>query len=324
VSSDRQIAVVAATYRRPLRLRWLLNALEDQTLPRGSFEVLVAHDPADRETIEVLARHPLGEDGTLRPVAAEPSEHRPARLRNLAWRVAEAPLVAFTDDDCRPAEDWLERLIDAGERMPDAIFQGTTLMDPAEHAEQLAPWPHSQHIEPPEPWAQTCNMLYPRALLARVGGFDESYPGPAGEDTDLAMRVQRAGAAFEAVPEAVTYHAVHSASLASRIRSTWRWHAVPAVPKRYPEIRRHYALGLFWRREHMWLALAGAGLVLARRSTPAVLLALPWCVASARPYGPSLRGRVRSALELPGRLAIDTAEVAALAWGSAKHRTLLL
>ena len=324
MDAEPQIAVVAATHRRPVRLRWLLNALEEQTIPRDRFEVLIGHDPSDPETAEVLTRHPLREDGTLIPVAAEPGARRPSRLRNLAWRRARAPLVAFTDDDCRPAEDWLERLVDASRRMPGAILQGTTLPDPLEWAEQLAPWPHTQHIEPPEPWAQTCNMLYPRSLLERIGGFDESYPGPAGEDTDLALRGQRAGAAFEAVPEALTYHGVHGASLLRRIRTTWRWRAVPAVPSRYPEIRRHYALGLFWRREHVWLVLAMAGLILARRRPAAVLLAVPWSLVSAKPYGPSLRGRVRSALELPGRFAIDVAEVVALAWGSAEHRTLVL
>jgi Glycosyl transferase family 2 len=319
-----QIAVVVPTYGRPLRLRWLLNALEEQTLDRSSFEVIVGHDALDRQAAEVLARHPLAEDGTLRPVAAGPGEHRPARLRNLAWRSARAPLVAFTDDDCRPAEGWLERMLAAAGRSPGAVLQGTTMPDPREDAEQRSPWPHSQTIEPPEPWGQTCNIAYARALLERVGGFDESYPGPAGEDTDLALRARAAGAGYEAAPEAVVYHAVHGASLPRRVRSTWRWSILPALPRRHPEVRRHYTLGVFWRPAHIWLLLAGAGLMLSRRRAPALLLALPWAMDAAPSYGTGPRGRIRSGLELPGRFAIDAAELFALAWGSVKHRSLLL
>ena len=39
-----EIAVVVASHDRPLRLRWLLEALADQTLARYRFEVVVAHD----------------------------------------------------------------------------------------------------------------------------------------------------------------------------------------------------------------------------------------------------------------------------------------
>ena len=44
------------------------------------------------------------------PLGAAGLRARP-RSRNIGWRAATAPLVAFTDDDCRPAPDWLERLL---------------------------------------------------------------------------------------------------------------------------------------------------------------------------------------------------------------------
>ena len=51
-----------ASHERPLRLRWLLNALEQQTLAPEAFEIVVVHDgagPAGAETERLLAEHPL-------------------------------------------------------------------------------------------------------------------------------------------------------------------------------------------------------------------------------------------------------------------------
>ena len=104
------ISVAVASHDRPLRLRWLLNALEEQTL--ADFEVIVAHDSGP-ETEELLRTHPLASDGRLRHLSFRPGPG-PAEKRNAAWMAARAPLIAFTDDDCRPPADWLERLAAAG------------------------------------------------------------------------------------------------------------------------------------------------------------------------------------------------------------------
>ena len=102
MESGPEIAVVIPSHDRPLRLRWLLNALAEQTLARDRFEVVVGHDSSGAETAELLATHPLAEAGVLRSVALRPGTAPPGRNRNAAWREARAPVIAFTDDDCRP------------------------------------------------------------------------------------------------------------------------------------------------------------------------------------------------------------------------------
>src|SRR2546421_2918739 len=42
-----ELSVAVATHERPLRLRWLLNALDEQTLDRSLWEVVVAYEPLD-------------------------------------------------------------------------------------------------------------------------------------------------------------------------------------------------------------------------------------------------------------------------------------
>lgn len=321
------IAVVVASHDRPLRLRWLLNALEEQTLERERFEVVVAHDSAGPETEALLRDHPLASAGVLRHLSFPPGSAGPAAKRNAAWRAANAPLLAFTDDDCRPPQEWLANALAAAEREPGAIVQGATMPDPDEavllHA---APWARSQEIDPPVPWAQTCNIVYPREVLERLDGFDETLPLAAGEDTDLAVRAAHAGVPYVGAPEALTYHCVEPFTLPARVRGVWRWQHLAYLVKKHPELRRHLPLRLFWKPAHarLPLALAGGALALRRRNPRWALLVVPWAVVAAPRYGTGPRGLARSLSELPGQAVIDVAELLALVRGSIRHRTLFL
>jgi glycosyltransferase involved in cell wall biosynthesis len=320
---EPRISVVVASHDRPLRLRWLLNALEEQTLPRDQWEVIVGHDSTGPETGALLRTHPLAADGTLRHVTLPPSSAPPGVNRNAAWRIARAPLIAFTDDDCRPPEDWLENALRAAERHPNALIQGRTLKDPKEGAIEHATHYHSQRINPPTPWSECCNMLYPRAVLERLGGFTEdTYTG---EDTDLALRARAAGIPKAAAPDVLTYHAIVETTLLKRLRSIWRWQDLPIVVKRHPELREDFPLWIFWKRTHALLPLLGAGVYLGqRRGLQWTVLALPWLVHTMPAHGTDPRGRYRNALETPGLLAVQLTEVAVLTVGSVRHRTLLI
>jgi glycosyltransferase involved in cell wall biosynthesis len=315
-----ELSVVVPTHGRPLRLRWLLNALEEQSLPASEFEVVVVHDGGE-EVAELLASHPLGARELVVPGASGP-----ATKRNEGWRAARARTVIFTDDDCRPPVDWLAHMLRAVRASGGAIVQGATRPDPDERLTLLrAPRFRTQQIEPPTVWAQTCNIAYPRDLLERMGGFDDSFPDPAGEDTELALRARKAGAGYVGAPDAVTFHAVEDLGLSGRVRVAWRWGGVAYVMKRHPELRREAVLGIFWKKRHAWLMLALLGLLGMRRSRVMGSALLVPYVVEAMPSVPSnLRGRVKGALLVPGTAMIDLAEMGALARASVRHRTLFL
>jgi GT2 family glycosyltransferase len=303
------LAVVVPTRGRPLRLRWLLNALAEQSL--AGFDVVVAHNPDDAATAAVLRGY---------PVKAVTAAGGPAALRNAGWRAASAPLIVFTDDDCRPPAQWLQEALAAARHHPGAIVQGATRPDPDELGiYHHAPHARSQEIEPPHVMAQTCNIAYPRAVLEAVGGFDESFPQAVGEDTDLALRARAAGAPFVAAPAMLTYHAVDW-GLRRRLRGSWRWQHMALLVRRHPELRRELPLrGWAWKAEHARWLLAVAGLATRRP-----YLALPWAAMTPARYGRGRRALLRHVSELPGRFVIDGVETAALVRGSARYRSPLL
>jgi glycosyltransferase involved in cell wall biosynthesis len=319
-----EISVVVPSHDRPLRLRWLLNAMEEQTLPRDRWELIIGHDSSGPETEEILTTHPLAAAGVLRHVTLEPGTAPPGRNRNVAWRLARAPVIAFTDDDCRPPADWLENALAAAKRHPGAIVQGSTMPDPDEgKIGRHAPYVRTQSIWPPRPWAQACNIIYPLELLERCGGFPEDMY--VGEDTALAEVARSLGAPYVGAPEVVTRHAIDEASLADQVRGAWRWQGLPLLIHRHPRIRQEFSLGYFWKRTHVWAPLAVAGAYGMKRSRLMALLTIPYLVhATPKHHGQHPRGRIRSVLELPGRFAIDVSEIAALAWGSIKHRSFFL
>ena len=317
-----EIAVVVASHDRPLRLRWLLNALEEQTLDPERWEIVVAHDSTEPNTDELLRELPLAEAGLLSAVRLPAGSARPGANRNAGWRKARAPVVAFTDDDCRPPPEWVARALDAARRHPGAIVQGTTRPDPYESNLLRAPHFHTQSITPPVPYGQACNIVYPRELLERLGGFDERQL--TGEDTELAVRARESGAPYLAAPEVLTYHAVQPLWLPGMLRSLWRWQDLPYLVKRHPQLRRSFPLSLFWKPSHAWLPLLLAGAVLERRNPLFGLLAIPWLAHRFPQRGSDPRGRLRGFLELPAQVAIDLTELAALARGSLRHRTLFL
>src|SRR4051794_33714707 len=106
-----------ATHNRADRLQAMLASLREQTVPREQFEVIVVDDASDDggATRRVLDGAP-----DIRVIHREVSGG-PAVARNAGWAVAQAPLIAFTDDDCRAAPRWLEAALEVADAHPSAI-----------------------------------------------------------------------------------------------------------------------------------------------------------------------------------------------------------
>ena len=315
--SEPRVSVVVATRDRVGRLRKLLDSLAGQTL--RDFEVIVVDDGSARGTPELMRRYREGEveDGLELRDVRRATAGGPSAARNDGWPLARADLVAFVDDDCVATPGWLEALLAAAEAAPGAIVQGRTLPDPREES-KLGPHARSLWVEEAGPYYQAANILYPRALLEELGGFDaEAFPH-VGEDTDLAWRALAAGAAIEWAPDALVHHAVHDLAPAGALRIAARWTPSIRLFARHPELRAaHLTHGLFWKGSHYLLVRFLLALMLRRRSR---WLAL-WLGA---PYARNLLARVGGPAAAPSYLVQDLVELAAVARGAVRYRTPVL
>jgi hypothetical protein len=319
-----ELSVVVASHDRPLRLRWLLNALAEQTLAAERWEVVVCHDSRGAETDALLAGHSLAAAGVLRWRAFEPGRAAASPKRNAGVAMARAPTVVFTDDDCRPPTGWLSAVADAVAAHPGAVIQGPMAPDPDEATMLRAPFPRTVAFDDvPRVWAESCNIAYPTELLRELGPFAEDLH--VGEDTDLALRARQAGAPFVGDRRMLSYHAVEEGMPWDRVAQARRWEDMALLLARQPSLRRALYLRVFWKREHALLLAAVAGMALGGRGrrSLAPLAALPW--ALARPdHGGGVRGRARQLAALPVWALSDLAETAVLARASVRRRTLIL
>jgi glycosyltransferase involved in cell wall biosynthesis len=314
---DLAVSVVIPTRNRSEMLRELLDSLASQTLGPDRFEVVVVDNGSTDGTTELLEGIAPTVPYALRTVRQDNAG--PASGRNRGWRLASAPLVAFTDDDCVATPSWLEALVSSAESRPGAIVQGRTKMPPGD-ADKVGPFSRVLEITDPNPWYATCNILYPRGLLDRLGGFNESFTAPASEDTDLGWRARESGAEYVFVPDAVVHHAVVSFGPIGKLRWAFRWSDAMSSFSAHPGLRKALLWGVFWKRSHALLLLALAGAAASRRFPLAALLALP--------YARMLRARCiidgYSLGFMPYLALFDLAELLATVRGAARYRVVVL
>jgi len=323
VSNDRRpdpprISVVTATHNRAARLEALLEGLRAQTLAPERFEVIVVDDGSSDATAHVLERQCARGGLTLHSLRHSRARG-PAAARNRGWRQARASVIAFTDDDCVPAADWLDAILSSVGDADDLIVRGQTLPNPAE-TEALGPYAKTMRITHPSPHFETCNVAYPRAILERLDGFDESFPSAAGEDTDLGARAIAVGGRAAFAPQAVVHHAVFRRSAREALRDARLATDDVLAYKLNPELRAILPCGVFYGRSHPLLAVAALALPLARRRPALAFMLL-------LPYAKLLRYRRRAGSarlrQLPFFIVFDVVQTAATLRGAVRHRILI-
>jgi GT2 family glycosyltransferase len=295
------VSVVVPTVDRVVLLERCLAALELQEEPAD--EVLVVHDGAP-QVVALLSAW----DTRLPLTALRISERGASAKRNAGWRAATQDLVAFTDDDCAPEPGWLAAL----RRETADLVAGPVVAHP-DDVDVSSVFGRTIEVLTEGPLFPAANVAVRRVRLVEVGGFDTALGG--GEDTDLAWRVKATGATVAWAPEAVVRHAVRPVRFPAHLRSQWRWRSLPLVVRRHPELRQALYARVFWKPSHPLALLALAGLLGTPLRKPAALLTLPLFVKRWQERGPRFGTQLAVA---------DLTEVAVVAVGSVRHRSLLL
>lgn len=176
-----------------------LQALKNQTYPQDAVEILVLDACSTDGTPEIALQYTPHVYSL--PVNA-------AAAYNYAQKVAQFDVLGFVDSDAKVELDWLQKLV-------------PHLVDPkvAGVSGAIETW------NTPNPWAKsigyelqtryrrigkytgriaTMNLLLKKAVIAEVGGWDETFPSQY--DTDLGYRISALGYRFAYEPAAKCYH----------------------------------------------------------------------------------------------------------------------
>lgn len=216
------ISVIVTTYNRPDALDAVLRSLAHQSEP--DFEIVVADDGSGADTARVIegwtARLPV----PLKHVRQEHNGFRGSELRNRGIRASAGEYCIFLDGDCLARAGFVaahRRLAEpgwfvTGNRILLSRQLSATVLTEGLAAESwklavlgrrrlrgainrllpalrlpLGPLRKLRRSS----WvnAQTHNLAVARADLDRIDGFDSSYTGWGLEDSDLVVRLLRAG-----------------------------------------------------------------------------------------------------------------------------------
>lgn len=138
--------------------------------------------------------------------------------RNIGIKEARGDIILFVDSDCEVSQNIFEEHLqmydnpDTGgvlgvtefagrETITWKIVKRTKFLDAFSFAKTL-----SNYIDS-APWGTCTNLSFRKEILEKVGGFDANFPFRlGGDDTDLGIRINKAGYKIKMNPNAIVFH----------------------------------------------------------------------------------------------------------------------
>jgi glycosyltransferase involved in cell wall biosynthesis len=211
-----RVSVIIPVLDDQERLDRCLAALANQTYPADRFEVIVVDNGSRRRARVDAAR------------ARVVVELRPGSYaaRNAGIAAARGEIFAFTDADCIPAHDWLERGVARLEAEGSGIVAGAVVLFCRDDAEPtsaeiydvLKGFAQQRFVEQ-DRFGATANLFTTRTVVERVGGFDASLLSAG--DVDFGERVHGAGYRLTYAGDVCVRHPAR-ASMAQLLRKVVR------------------------------------------------------------------------------------------------------
>lgn len=234
MTDECAVSIVLSTFNRSRLLGAAIERLLDQSPASPPLELVVVDNNSTDDTRAVVEHHIRAADGRLRYIF-EPRQGL-SYARNTGVIAARADIVAFTDDDVRVGDDWVEVIKDAFDRHPDVDCLG---------GRTLPVWP-----SPPPEWLTRLHWVGPLALqdygddpfivearhalclaganfafrkrvFSQIGLFSPDFP--RSEDTELMLRLWLSGARALYVPKMTAYAAVQPERLSKAYHRHWHF-----------------------------------------------------------------------------------------------------
>jgi glycosyltransferase involved in cell wall biosynthesis len=189
-----RLAVVIPTRNRGAEAAETVRAILSDPL---DLELVVVDQSSDDRTVAALREF----DGDSRVRLIRSTLRGASNARNTGVSATTAPIIAFTDDDCRPGAGWASAVLNVFESdVRAALVFGRVYLPPKQSEDDYAPFfePQLRVQEntvplPSDDIGIGANFSIRRHVLAELGGFDPLLgPGApyfrGAEETDLLIR----------------------------------------------------------------------------------------------------------------------------------------
>ena len=241
---EPELSIVICTCNRYDLLPAAIAAVEQQDLGSFQYELIIVDNSTD-----IVAQQAFRSVFDCACQSGYLVETAPglARARNLGVAAAAAPLVAFIDDDARPARHWAGTLIDAFADRPEVAIAGGPVR-PIWMAEK-PPWltpaleeylsvvdrgRFVRELDAGE-WLAGTNIAFRKNTLKTVGGFDPTLGRRGGsllsnEEIKACNDIRALGFRTLYLPKADVQHVIHADRLTQAwMRRRFFWQAVSDV-----------------------------------------------------------------------------------------------
>src|SRR5579885_583208 len=196
------VSVVICAYNAERTMEACLKSLRELNYP--NYEVVVVDDGSRDRTAEIAARFP--EFRLIR----QPNKGLSV-ARNVGMHAARGEIIAYTDSDCVVDPHWLTLMVGAmvangfdacgGPNYApheEARIAACVSASPGAPCQVLTAEDRAEHLA-------GCNMVFRKAVLQRIGGFDPQFTA-AGDDVDICWRALEAGFVLGFCPAAFVWH----------------------------------------------------------------------------------------------------------------------
>ena len=216
-------------------------------------------------------------------------KHSPPNLpgaRNRALRETKCDIIIFIDDDVVIEHDFVRRHFH-NYKDPETAAVGGRIIQEGKRKPRTPkkPWPrvmdpvffdHSGKVRVSGIASfQGCNHSARVKVLRAIGGFDETYIGLAHrEESDVAIRLWKAGYRIDFDPEAVLTHLAASSGGCRKHDSMREWKI--SFPSLYFSVRHWFPNRWFW--QHIFIK--GIRTFVLRRENVVRPWLLPWAFAA--------------------------------------------
>lgn len=205
MSTAKPLATVIIPHLNQLdALETCLNCLDEQSLERRSYEVIVVDNGSHTFPDSIIARHPGAR-------LLEEPRPGPGLARNRGAEAALGDTLCFIDSDCRAHSQWLECALEALSSAPPRTVLGgdvriwrddATKFTALEAYESVFAYRFKMYIER-HGYSGTGNLVMRRADFERIGPF---LGMEIAEDVEWGARARSGGLKILYEPRMIVYH----------------------------------------------------------------------------------------------------------------------
>jgi len=213
MSKEPLVSIIIPTYNRSDVFKRCLEHIEK--LNYQPYEVIIVDASSNNETRRMIAEY-----NKIKYIKIDSSKRQQCRQRNIGIQKAKGEIVAFLDDDSLVYPDWLDEIVSAysfsdnvggvggralrGEHI---YWDGKTPIGRIKNDGFLTEGFDGDPggiIEVDH--LIGCNMSYRKDVLDKIGNIDERFGYGGRWETELAIRVKKAGYKILYNPKAVVNH----------------------------------------------------------------------------------------------------------------------